>query len=372
MYAAGSLDTLDGAKHFRGTLAPLLLLIACPPLTLVLWTIVVVLDGSLQILRSRDGLALLRHNLPSPSWTAASMVLLFAAVEVALLGLRGRTAPALHRLSGLRALFATHALFWLGVWADAYRGGVLYDHLGAILATVCVIAFGVTGTSIFSVNLHLSASGVDLKQLCNGWLGMLGWSVLVVSFAAKQHELYGEVSSGMCVAVALQLAYILKFFATDVADDRFGRSLCWDVLCWLPGVHALSTLYLVRHPARLTTAAALALLTLGLVALWIRYAADLQRQLVRRCGGRLQVWGRAPRVILARYRTVDGEEHTNLLLASGYWGLARHFHYLPELALTLAWTIPVGTARVVPYLYFACLCILLVDRARRDEHRCAN
>lgn len=41
--------------------------------------------------------------------------------------------------------------------------------------------------------------------------GMVGWSLLLLSYAAKQDQLYG-LSDSMIVAVALQLIYITKFF----------------------------------------------------------------------------------------------------------------------------------------------------------------
>jgi 7-dehydrocholesterol reductase len=45
---------------------------------------------------------------------------------------------------------------------------------------------------------------------------------------------------------------------------------------------------------------------------------------------------------------------------------------VPELALALAWTVPVGTTHALPYFYFVFLTILLVDRAGRDDRRCAD
>jgi 7-dehydrocholesterol reductase len=76
-------------------------------------------------------------------------------------------------------------------------------------------------------------------------------------------------------------------------------------------------------------------------------------------------------VIVASYRTADGREHENLLLVSGWWGLSRHFHYLPEMAAALAWTIPCGFQNLLPWLYFIYLAILLTHRALRDDRRCA-
>ena len=42
-------------------------------------------------------------------------------------------------------------------------------------------------------------------------MAMMGWPILVLSFAAKQHELHG-LPDGMNVAVGLQLVYVFKFF----------------------------------------------------------------------------------------------------------------------------------------------------------------
>lgn len=48
-----------------------------------------------------------------------------------------------------------------------------------------------------------------------------------------------------------------------------------------------------------------------------------QRQRFRCTNGREKVWGREPVFVEARYLTKDGEERSSLLLASGWWGLAR-------------------------------------------------
>ena len=45
--------------------------------------------------------------------------------------------------------------------------------------------------------------------------------------------------------------------------------------------------------------------------------------------------------------------------------------YVPELALAAAWTIPAGFTHFLPWFYWVFLFILLMDRARRDEKRCA-
>jgi 7-dehydrocholesterol reductase len=77
-------------------------------------------------------------------------------------------------------------------------------------------------------------------------------------------------------------------------------------------------------------------------------------------------------VIRARYVTAGGERKTSLLLTSGWWGVARHFHYVPELAAAFLWCAPAGFAQPLPYFYFFFLVPLLVDRAARDDARCRS
>jgi 7-dehydrocholesterol reductase len=75
-------------------------------------------------------------------------------------------------------------------------------------------------------------------------------------------------------------------------------------------------------------------------------------------------------VIVADYQTADGEKKQSLLLASGWWGLSRHFHYVPEIAVAISWSIPCQFSNFLPWVYPTYLTILLVDRAMRDDRRC--
>ena len=140
---------------------------------------------------------------------------------------------------------------------------------------------------------------------------------------------------------------------------------------WLPAIYTLQALYLVNHPRDLRPAITFALLAFGLGSIYLNYAADAQRKRVRESAGTVQIWGKTPQLITARYQTADGCVHENLLLASGWWGVSRHFHYLPELAAALAWTLPCGFQNVLPWFYFVYLTILLAHRSLRDDARCA-
>jgi 7-dehydrocholesterol reductase len=209
---------------------------------------------------------------------------------------------------------------------------------------------------------------------------MMGWCIILLSFVAKQHELYGKVSNAMIVSVFLQLAYVLKFFvweggyfnSLDIMHDHFGFYIGWGVMAWLPAVYTLVGLYIVAHPVDMPIRLAVLTTALGLGSIWLNYNADAQRQRVRSTNGKATVWGNVPEVIRAKYETADGCQHASLLLVSGWWGVSRHFHYIPEILLSLAWTIPAGFTNAIPYFYVLYLTILLVDRSGRDDARCAE
>merc|ERR1711934_1093537 len=87
------------------------------------------------------------------------------------------------------------------------------------------------------------------------------------------------------------------------------------------------------------------------------------------------IWGEAPRYIVARYTALD--EHgilvskESLLLASGFWGVARHFQYFFELLAAWSWGLLAGVARnKIGLFYPIFLTILLVHRAMRDQNKC--
>ncbi len=152
--------------------------------------------------------------------------------------------------------------------------------------------------------------------------------------------------------------------------DRFGFYIFWGVAVWVPCVYTLVSQFLVLHPVDLPLPLAVAIFVFGILSIWANYDADAQRQRVRETGGKTTIWGKPPETMVAKYVTADGQERESLLLLSGWWGLSRHFHYVAEIGLALAWTLPAGFAHIVPYTYVVFLAALLVDRAGRDDRRC--
>lgn len=402
-----------GSNMLRTTIIPLLLMLLSPPAVLFVWVAATVYNGDVLAALSDGGLrGPLWSAFPVPTVIAARLAVAFLIAQMILLvALPGKVFYAVptpmgnrprYKLNGTLSLLVTHVALLSMHCAGFVDLTQLYTHFGSLLAFLAAFALPctfllyvkglVTPTNSDSgatehgfvwdlwhgTELHPEIAGVSLKQLVNCRFAMMGWSVIVVSFVFAQYHILGYVANSMAVSVVLQLLYIYKFFywedgyfnSIDVIHDRFGFYIFWGCSALLPSIYTLTALYLVEHPVRLHPAAAMLIFSTGLFALWANYDTDRQRQYVRASDGRATVWGAKPRLVRASYVTGDGKTRKSFLLASGWWGIARHLNYVWEITLALSWCLPSGTQSILGYVYVIFLTVLLVDRAYRDEIRC--
>lgn len=158
----------------------------------------------------------------------------------------------------------------------------------------------------------------------------------------------------------------------DICHDHYGFYLAWGDSVWLPWMYTLQSHYLVRNPVNLPTWAALAVFGMGMFGYYIFRAVNHQKDLVRRTDGKCSIWGKPARFVRAKYTTGDGKEHTSILLASGWWGVARHFNYTGDLILSFAMCATCGFQHLLPWFYVIYMTILLVQRIHRDDARCTG
>jgi 7-dehydrocholesterol reductase len=415
---AAKKDERGGLRFLRHTLGPAALIAVCPPSAMLLWYTHVALGGSVVALGRRfadDGVLPTLRAVYQPiflgSPTAWTMIAVFAAVELALMRLlpgkrfEGPVTPAgnvpVYKANGVLAFAVTIALFLGCAYPlHLFSPAILYDNFGPLLGALnvfslcfCLLLYlkgrfapsssdhGHRGNPLFDyywgTELYPRILGWDVKMFTNCRFGMMSWPLFLLSFAAKQAEVSG-LSDSMTVAVAVQLVYIGKFFwwetgylrSLDIMHDRAGFYICWGCLVWVPSVYTSATLYLVGHPNHLGAPLALVIAALGVASVLVNYLADAQRQRVRATGGKTTVWGKPPVLLVGHYTTERGEKKESVLLASGWWGLARHFHYVPEILGAFFWTVPALFGDVLPYFYVVFLTILLTDRAARDDGRC--
>ena len=402
----------------RNTLFPLFLILACPPTAIIIWYTNTALGGSLHALLAlilKDGFFTTLYHIWKPvflgtkaGWTIISVFMLTQLILMRVIpGKRflGPITPTNHvpvyKSNGVFCYLITLALFYIGAYpCHFFSPTIVYDHFGGILGALnifslcfCLLLYlkgrlapsssdaGSCGNFIFDyywgTELYPRIIGWDIKMFTNCRVGMMGWPLIILSFAAKQSQLYG-LSNSMLIALLIQLVYVTKFFwwetgylrSLDIMHDRAGYYICWGCLVWVPAVYTSPILYLVNHPHYLNTVSATIILLFGVSSVFINYFADAQRQKVRATNGRCKVWGKKPSIIVAEYETAQGDSKKSILLASGWWGISRHFHYLPEIMAAFFWTLPALFEHALPYFYVVFLTILLIHRSLRDEQRC--
>jgi len=402
------------------TAVPLFFLTLCPPAVFILWYTHTALGGSFGTfweLVTELGFFKLLSVISRPvffgSGTAWKIIGIYAVFQLVLM----RTVPGkpfegpvtpmgntpVYRNNGLACFLITIGCFLAGSYGlHWFSPTILYDELGPLFGALNVFSLffclflylkgiiapsssdaSTSGNPVFDyywgTELYPRVWGWDIKQFTNCRFGMMGWPLLLLSYAAKQEELYG-LSDSMMVAVALQLIYVGKFFlweggylrSLDIMHDRAGFYICWGCLVWVPCLYTASTLYLVHHPNQLGPVVAGGIFLLGTGSIVVNYLADRQRQQVRAKRGECLVWRKPPRLIETTYQTQTGETKQGLLLASGWWGVSRHFHYVPEVMGALFWTLPALFVNFLPYFYVVFLTLLLLDRAFRHDKRCAD
>ena len=403
------------------TLVPFGMLTVIPNLTLILWFTTVSCDGSytvfLQHMAKHDvigGLALIWMEAYSQmTWDVWAVLLSYCVFALILMvavpgpEVHGPLTPKgnipVYKDNGCRCYVLTlisFAALTYVLYVNGLTPTVVYDKLaGYLLATnilghiLCIYLLwkginnptttdsGSSGNVLFDyywgTDLYPRVYGVDVKVFTNCRFGMTVWPLLILIYCLKSYELHGFVDSAW-LSCALQLVYISKFFwweagyygSIDIIVDRAGYMLCWGCLCYIPGMYASVSMYLVRHPLQLGPLYTSLILVAGTAAILVNYWADYQRQVTRQTRGKTLIWGKTPRLIHAKYELEQGEVKDSILLVSGFWAVARHFNYIPEILLAFFWSLPALFTHLMPYSYVIYLTILLTHRAYRDDEKC--
>jgi len=218
----------------------------------------------------------------------------------------------------------------------------------------------------------------DWKLFHNGRPGIIGWTLIDLSYAAMQYRKFGYVSASMVVAVLLHTAYVVDFFINedwylrtiDICHDHFGYYLAWGSAAWLPTMYTLQVQYLARNPVDIHPVAAVAILITGLSGYALFRSVNDQKNRVRKTNGDCMIWGKPAEYIRADYKTSDGVARQSLLLCSGWWSVARHANYIGDLILSFAMCATCGFTHILPWTYGIFMTAILVHRCHRDEKRC--
>lgn len=287
-----------------------------------------------------------------------------------------------------------------GILYDLFPSGLAFLNIFGILFCVFLTYKGLhfpstqdNGSSgswvkdyLWGTELYPRVFGLDLKRFINCRFSMTFWQLAGFSFCYRSYILHGNVMDwGLFFAALSQYLYLVKFFlwemgymrSIDIIVDRAGYEIQWGCLVWVPAVYTFHSRFTVQNPSGLSFGMALAIFILSMAGVLLNYAADRERDVFRASKGKCLVWGSKPRYITAKYTIVNREtgkasEKTSLLLASGFWGMARHFQYFFELTAAYSWCILANPAQngLLVMFYAVFLTLLLVDRAKRDTEKC--
>ena len=311
--------------------------------------------------------------------------------------------------NGVAHCVLSSLLFVGGAYLGLYDAGILYDvfpgTIGALNAfglVFCVFLYvkglyapstadcGKSGGGFifdyyWGTELYPRVFDIDIKKFVNCRFAMTYWQLAGLSFAYKSYTLHGRWDPGLVLAAVSQYLYLVKFFAweigymrsIDIIVDRAGFYETWGCLVWVPCVYTLHSRCGVRAPTQLSWLGASIIFGVGLLGVGLNFWADAQRMRFREANGKCKVWGRKPVYIKTKYVTADPAtgaltEHSSLLLASGWWGVARHLQYSFELTAAWSWGLLANPLvnGPLPLFYAAFLTILLIHRAHRDEEKC--
>ncbi|KAK4783038.1 hypothetical protein SAY86_007412 [Trapa natans] len=217
----------------------------------------------------------------------------------------------------------------------------------------------------FGIQLNPQFMGIDLKFFFVR-AGMMGWLLLNLSVLARS-ILGTDFNRSMILYQLFCTLYIMDYFiyeeymtsTWDIIAERLGFMLVFGDLVWIPFTFSIQGWWLLKNKVELTTAAVVANCLVFLLGYVVFRGANKQKHMFKR-NPKAPIWGQPPKVIGGK------------LLASGYWGIARHCNYLGDLLLALSFSLPCGISSPVPYFYPIYLLILLIWRERRDEARCAE
>jgi len=223
---------------------------------------------------------------------------------------------------------------------------------------------------VMGATLNPTFLGIDLKFFAYR-PAMTGWLLINISFALKQSAVMGYLTSRMVLYQIVTAWYIWDYFVHepkmlytwDIMAENFGLMLIWGDYVFIPFAFSIQNHYLLHNAAPISIFPELLLTLLCFTAGFFIFRGSNSQKHQFKTDASKYIWGKPPVVIGGK------------LLASGFWGVARHLNYTGDLLLALSYSIPCGlnlANHPCAYFYFFYLLLLCIHREKRDEQRCAK
>ncbi|KAG0176800.1 hypothetical protein DFQ29_005609 [Apophysomyces sp. BC1021] len=302
--------------------------------------------------------------------------------------------------NGLSAWYLTLALSAVLHVSGIFRLTQIVDNFGGIMTVAIIWGFTMT-TLVYVIStlmkqqhrmsgnffydyfmgvcLNPRIGHVDLKM----WAEIrVPWPVLFyisLSCLLKQYETQGSVTAPACFMV---LAHFLYVNACQKGEECIPTS--WDIFYEKDGVpfsYCYASIYLLKY--QLTTGEAIThslpltifLFITLLAAYYVFDTGNSQKNRFRmEQNGSFMTRNAFPQLPWGHIKNPEyiKTEHGNLLLTSGWWGIARKPHYTADLVMSLSWGVITGFGSFLPYFYFTFFIFVLTHRVSRDMERCAK
>jgi Delta14-sterol reductase len=376
----------------------IVLLIALPPLVYYMWICVTHYGGALVVPTSLEQLRELWGFVPGFSVAGLALYVGWFGFQALLQAYApGKIVEGTELADGSRLKYKMNG--WLSFWITLVSAALLVvfgvipatflcDEFGSLLTAANVFTFifgayllqlgrrnrapkGRNGLYDYFMGTELNPRlrSFDWKLFCEARPGLILWVLINASFAAKQFEVHGTITTPMLMVLLFQLFYVADYFwheeailsTWDIRHEKFGWMLAWGDLVWVPFTYTLQAQYLVHHAHELPAWAIVGILVINVAGFAIFRGANLQKHRFREDPDR-PIEGRRPEHI----QTARGTK----LLTSGWWGRSRHPNYFGDLLLAWSWCLPTGFRHVLPYFYVIYFTWLLVHRERRDDAFC--
>ncbi|GAN06763.1 ERG4/ERG24 ergosterol biosynthesis protein [Mucor ambiguus] len=311
--------------------------------------------------------------------------------------------------NGLSSWYLTLAVSFVCHITGVFRLSGLIDHFGELM-TVAIIWGFTMSTLVYAISVAMNKThrmsgnffydyfmgaclnprigNVDLKM----WAEIrLPWPVLFflsLSCLLKQYEAYGKISAPAFFMVLAHFLYVNACqkgeecipTSWDIFYEKNGFMLIFWNMAGVPFTYCYSSIYLMKY--QLTTGQAIthgwafttAIFTLLLVGYYVfdtgnsqknRFRMEQNGSFITRKAFPQLPWGHIKHPSFIRTK------HGNLLLTSGWWGVARKPHYTADLMMAISWGLITGFSSFLPYFYFCFFLLVLVHRVSRDMERCA-
>jgi protein-S-isoprenylcysteine O-methyltransferase Ste14 len=281
---------------------------------------------------------------------------------------------------GLGVLVCALGLFpWDWLYTHRWSGLAGSCALGLLFSFVVVLREPARGKP-FLAELYLGrvrnrsfAGGRADAKMFLYLVGAVLLALNVLSFAAHHLAAYAaDPSPGVILYAALFLWFVGEYlvfeqvhlYTYDIFAERVGFKLGWGCFTFYPYFYAVGLWFTADLPNPHAPTWALVVPAVLFFAGWsFSRGANLQKYSFKRDPDHALLGVLKPRAL---------QDGTHALLASGFWGMARHVNYLGEILMAIGLTLALGLPGVwAAWLYPLYYVALLLPRERSDEKRCA-